>query len=66
MKVCPYEAISFDKAKSVAIVSSAVCTGCGTCAAACPSNAIQQFGFTDAQVRAELEALLAVLPVRQA
>ena len=28
------------------------------CAAACPSNAIQQAGFNDAQVTAELKALL--------
>lgn len=63
MKVCPYEAISFDPAKTIAVVSSAVCTGCGTCAACCPSNAIQQNGFTDAQVRAELEALLGTPPM---
>jgi heterodisulfide reductase subunit A len=40
------------------VVSEARCTGCGTCAAACPSNAIQQAGFNDAQVMAELKALL--------
>lgn len=63
MKVCPYEAITFDAAKGKAAVSAAVCTGCGTCAACCPSGAIQQFGFTDAQVFAELEALLNTPPM---
>ncbi len=35
-----------------------LCTGCGTCAATCPSSAIQQAGFSDEQVYAEMEALL--------
>ena len=44
----------------MAMVSEALCTGCGTCAATCPSSAIQQAGFNDAQVRAELDMLLGV------
>jgi heterodisulfide reductase subunit A-like polyferredoxin len=40
------------------VVSEARCIGCGTCAAACPSNAIQQAGFNDAEVLAEVKALL--------
>jgi heterodisulfide reductase subunit A len=40
-------------------VNEALCTGCGTCAATCPSNAIQQLGFNDVQVFSELETLLA-------
>ena len=39
-------------------MSEALCTGCGTCAATCPSSAIQQAGFNDRQVLAELEMLL--------
>jgi heterodisulfide reductase subunit A len=58
MTVCPYDAISRDETRGIAVVSEARCTGCGTCVAACPSNAIQQDGFNDAQVMAELKALL--------
>jgi len=59
LTVCPYEAITHDASRRVAAVSEALCTGCGTCAGTCPSNAIQQAGFNDRQVMAELEALLA-------
>jgi len=58
LTVCPYDAISRDETRGIAVVSEARCTGCGTCAAACPSNAIQQDGFNDAEVMAELKALL--------
>jgi len=40
----------------------AVCTGCGTCVATCPCNAINQFGFTDDEVKSEILALLARVP----
>ena len=58
LTVCPYDAIVRDEARGLAIVSEALCTGCGTCAAACPSSAIQQAGFNDRQVRAEIDVLL--------
>jgi heterodisulfide reductase subunit A len=58
LTVCPYESISRDQVRGVAVVSEALCTGCGTCAATCPSSAIQQAGFNDRQVLAELEMLL--------
>jgi heterodisulfide reductase subunit A2 len=59
LTVCPYDAITRDEARGLAMVSEALCTGCGTCSATCPSNAIQQAGFNDEQVRAELDVLLA-------
>jgi heterodisulfide reductase subunit A len=58
LTVCPYDAIVRDEARGVAMVSEALCTGCGTCAATCPSAAIQQAGFNDRQVEAELDVLL--------
>jgi heterodisulfide reductase subunit A len=64
--VCPYDAISRDEAKGVAMVNEALCTGCGTCVATCPSNAIRQFGFDDNQVESELLALLGTLPAAAA
>ena len=50
--------ISRDEEKGKALVNEALCMGCGTCVATCPSNAIQQAGFEDVQVKSELLALL--------
>ena len=57
--LCPYLAISYDAVKEVAIVNEALCKGCGTCVAACPASAITGAGFTDDQILAELEGVLA-------
>jgi len=62
LSVCPYDAISRDDAKKVALINEAVCTGCGTCVATCPCNAITQFGFTDDEVKSEVLALLGRAP----
>ena len=58
LTVCPYEAIARDQTLGVARINEALCTGCGTCVATCPSDAIHQFGFTDNQIRSELDMLL--------
>jgi heterodisulfide reductase subunit A len=58
-KVCPYNAISVDKkAKLPAGVTAAACSGCGTCAAECPTLAINMNHFTDAQIEAQIDAIL--------
>lgn len=58
-KVCPYNAISVDtRAKTPAKVTTAACAGCGTCAAECPANAIMMRHFTDAQIEAQIDAIL--------
>ncbi len=57
--MCPYDAISRDEEKGVAVVDEALCKGCGTCAAACPSGSISQRLFTDDQIYAEIEGILA-------
>jgi heterodisulfide reductase subunit A len=58
-KVCPYNAISVDtKAKMAAEVTEAACSGCGTCAAECPTMAITMNHFTDAQIEAQIDAVL--------
>jgi heterodisulfide reductase subunit A len=62
LTVCPYDAITRDDTKKVAVINEAVCTGCGTCVATCPCNAITQFGFTDDEVKSEILALLARVP----
>jgi heterodisulfide reductase subunit A len=58
--LCPYGAIGYLAEKHVSQVNSALCKGCGTCVAACPSSAITGYGFTDRQIHAELEGVLAV------
>ncbi len=58
-KVCPYHAMSVDtKAKTAAEVVEAACAGCGTCAAECPVLAISMNHFTDAQIEAQIDAIL--------
>lgn len=57
--VCPYKAISFDADKKLASVNPALCAGCGTCVAACPANAMEARNFTNAQIFAEIEGVLA-------
>ena len=58
LTICPYDAISRDPARGLAFINEALCTGCGTCVATCPSHAISQYGFSDTQIRSELEMLL--------
>ena len=57
--VCPYNAIEWLADKKVSRVQEALCKGCGTCVACCPAGAIRGHGFTDDQIYAEIEGLLA-------
>ncbi len=59
LALCPYNAITFDEEKTVAEISDILCKGCGVCVAACPSGAITGRHFTDKQIVAEIEGLLA-------
>jgi heterodisulfide reductase subunit A len=58
--LCPYSAIDFIDDKKISQVNDVLCKGCGTCVAACPASAITGKGFSDAQIFAELEGLLAI------
>jgi heterodisulfide reductase subunit A2 len=58
--LCPYNAILFHADRGVSEVNAALCQGCGTCIAACPAGAMAGTGFSDAQVMAQIEGLLAV------
>jgi len=58
-KVCPAHAISVEpRTKLPAIVTAAACTGCGACAAECAYEAIEMHHFTDAQIEAQVDAIL--------
>jgi heterodisulfide reductase subunit A len=59
LALCPYNAISFNEEKKVANVNDILCKGCGVCVAACPSAAITGRHFTDKQIFAEIDGLLA-------
>lgn len=56
--VCPYKAISFAPDTQTSQVNALLCQGCGTCVAACPAGAIEGSHFTNAQIFAEIEAIL--------
>lgn len=62
--LCPFQAIGFDIEANVARVNEALCKGCGVCVAACPASAITGAGFTDDQILAELEGVLAPVGAR--
>ncbi len=65
LALCPYQAISVktisENGKEVIVseVNEALCKGCGVCAAACPSGAITAKHFTDKQIIAQIEGILA-------
>ncbi len=56
--LCPYNAIVFHEDRKVSEVITALCQGCGTCVAACPSAAITGAHFTTEQVMAQIEGIL--------
>ncbi|MGC9328390.1 MAG: 4Fe-4S binding protein, partial [Candidatus Hinthialibacter sp.] len=59
--VCPFDAISSDENKNISIIDQALCKGCGTCVAACPSGAARQNLFTDEQIFEEIEGMLSYI-----
>jgi len=64
--VCPFNAIVFDKkSKLPARVVEASCKGCGTCSAECRFDAITMRHFSDAQMYAQIEAILSENPMDQ-
>jgi heterodisulfide reductase subunit A len=59
ISLCPYSAISFPEDGKTASINDVLCKGCGVCVAACPAGAITGRHFTDKQILAEIEGLLA-------
>ncbi len=67
MKQCPFSAIEpiiLDGKKKPRIIEAA-CKGCGTCAGACPHEAMQLKGFTREQLYAQIDAALEVDPAHK-
>ena len=64
--VCPYYAIKLEEYEADGRVQkrvttdSILCKGCGVCAATCPKGGVRVHGFTNAQIKAQVGALLAV------
>ncbi len=58
--LCPYSAIEFRAEENVSEVVEELCKGCGTCVAACPAGAIKASHFTDEQILAEIDGIMAV------
>ena len=57
---CPYAAIARND-EGKAEVNAALCHGCGTCVATCLSGAITALHFTDEEIVAQIDGLLAVM-----
>jgi len=55
---CPYSAIEMEQGSSPAAVNRALCKGCGGCSPLCALGAIELQGYTDAQIRSTIDALL--------
>jgi heterodisulfide reductase subunit A len=58
--VCPYSAISRNGGGK-AEINAALCLGCGTCVATCPAGAITALHFTDQEIVAQIDGLLALV-----
>ena len=58
--LCPFKALRLEmtEAGRKARVVTASCKGCGACGAACPQHAITMQHFTDAQIEAQIDAIL--------
>ena len=60
LAACPYEAPREvqEDGRGVAFIDKAACKGCGGCVPVCPKDAIDLQGYTDAQIRAMIDALV--------
>jgi heterodisulfide reductase subunit A len=62
--VCPFHAIRWTRGELPQIVAAA-CAGCGNCGAECPVAALEMRHFTDSQLRAQIDAILAEDPAEK-
>ncbi|MGD2156740.1 MAG: FAD-dependent oxidoreductase [Anaerolineales bacterium] len=66
VRVCPFgvpqieaNLLGIGDILGAANIEAAICQGCGSCAAECPAQAIQLMHYTDAQMMAKVDALIA-------
>ncbi len=57
LRVCAYDAISFD-ADGIAVIEPTRCQGCGLCVAVCPGSALSLGHYSRDQMLAKITALL--------
>ena len=62
LDACPYAAIGMTslEGREIAAISATACKGCGGCVPVCPEDAIDLRGYTDAQVRDQIDRMLEV------
>jgi heterodisulfide reductase subunit A len=58
--ICPFNAIAYDDVLRISTINQALCQGCGTCIAACPAGAITGAGYSNEQVMAQIEGIMAL------
>jgi heterodisulfide reductase subunit A len=63
-RACPYGAIDYEQGRAAEVIS-AKCHGCGACVGECPHDSITQLHYTDAQLLAQVRALLAEEPEKK-
>jgi heterodisulfide reductase subunit A len=63
-RACPYGAIDYEQGRAAEVIS-AKCHGCGACVGECPHDSITQLHYTDAQLLAQIRALLAEEPEKK-
>jgi heterodisulfide reductase subunit A len=55
-QVCQYEAVRVNPETGRSEVTAVLCQGCGACAMACPSGAIELSGFRNRQMISMVDA----------
>jgi len=64
LDICPYNAITLTEYEENGRMhrriktDKALCKGCGLCAATCPKEGVQVNGFTNTQIKAQVETIL--------
>jgi heterodisulfide reductase subunit A len=67
LDVCPYRAIRLEEfgdnghARRRIVTDKALCKGCGLCEATCPKEGVTVHGFTQDQLKAQVDAVLEAL-----